>query len=1307
MSDEIDIEEHDVMDNPTIRNIFPDLSVIKREINQYFYEGIEDNAQNFNLELPSQSAECLSSANIFNIKCEENEKGYKEFLDCKSDIIKELELLKESRKLNKNVIILGSKPNKDCKVKIENVQNSEPQLILEKIDTFLKQSKRYCNQCLILFPKIPVYNMHRYHKHGKGRRKKYVRKEHIYNLHAKHKCLKCNEILSTRSNLLRHIKYAHSKIKDTTKNVHKNINDNNTTKPKTRQTDQKNQSNHENQCFHCQQFFPTPNSLIEHLYELLTPKNTDIAIPSSKDKEEHDNLNKNVTSEKNVLMPDSVEKIAGNQLKEIITVEKKHLHTVEVKNEIHPKYSVKCDKCNDVFFSKNRLRYHKMKIHKKFENVIPGKNKSIEKTISNQLVQLFYSCLFCSKYHLSMKYYSLHILSDHNVQLVAKAKRVQFESQCIYCPSKMSNVKSYNAHLCRNHSNKVKQHINTVKKKENSEDSVLKSVVFQCLECDTYFLSAQEAMNHLMHSKSLNKWECNVCHKKFKTEDMAVHKKQHESSYTIIEYSLSKSALKLVLYKCFRCTVHYSEHTILAHKAKCDSNTPKSIYCHFCDILVNKSDMGFHTSQHEESNVISSDFTIIETEMLDTQGLSFSKVRNNISGLLVVHFCNTCKCFLHFVKSNYKVHFEARCAHMSKKVCKACGLVFTLKTFIKHARLHSGNLIELQDYLFYDLKSKKQIFPPIPDYPECKLCKVRFLSKMAIRTHVCPSKEYKTCEKCSIKFADNAYKIHMDFHKYYLGNIIDKSPYQNVTNLDKKHQNFLYICKSCQISISTYDDVINHCQDHYDSKQCHLTIQKCQQCGLVHIGIDKNDCPTNLNVNGKKVKVNIDNFTMIEFDPFYVRFDNTFWTRHIFAYISDEQMVIILEDSIYRHECRLKMEEMQPGSAGSILYKCNKCQFIIEPHCLYTHAENSKSSLCVNFGKYPCAHCGLCFSSWKHRAMHLKEHEESSFNQKSFKIILFNKPEHEAFNQTMFDACNKFILYQCRKCERVVDKFQRNAHECDYSKLKMCSNCGLLFHALDYDLHFIRHEELDQFNVDFMFVVMFGQTNDFDSKKTCRSTFKKARLDLTLYKCKKCNLCLQSKKCVPQHDCVIDESKCKCSKCGLYFLEKDILRHCKLHDTHFDEFNANIITYDVTSIANASMIKSNTKDKKILAVEEDGFENPVENDFHGKNVLKARTDFKSQNNFKDKNDSAVKQNNKGNSKIYKCVCGLHFIDLDNARNHVKICNVKMKISRQICSKCNLLFTPGELFNHLLLHHSDKNLQFEFDIVAVDNNGINE
>lgn len=40
MSDEIDIEEHDIMNNPSIKSIFPDLSVVKKEINEFYQSGM-------------------------------------------------------------------------------------------------------------------------------------------------------------------------------------------------------------------------------------------------------------------------------------------------------------------------------------------------------------------------------------------------------------------------------------------------------------------------------------------------------------------------------------------------------------------------------------------------------------------------------------------------------------------------------------------------------------------------------------------------------------------------------------------------------------------------------------------------------------------------------------------------------------------------------------------------------------------------------------------------------------------------------------------------------------------------------------------------------------------------------------------------------------------------------------------------------------------------------------------------------------------------------------------------------------------
>uniref|UniRef100_A0A2A4K6I9 glucuronosyl-galactosyl-proteoglycan 4-alpha-N-acetylglucosaminyltransferase n=1 Tax=Heliothis virescens TaxID=7102 RepID=A0A2A4K6I9_HELVI len=53
MSDEIEIEEHDVLDNPTIKRIFPDISVIKKELNEYYDEASNLLPQN-NLEKVNQ-----------------------------------------------------------------------------------------------------------------------------------------------------------------------------------------------------------------------------------------------------------------------------------------------------------------------------------------------------------------------------------------------------------------------------------------------------------------------------------------------------------------------------------------------------------------------------------------------------------------------------------------------------------------------------------------------------------------------------------------------------------------------------------------------------------------------------------------------------------------------------------------------------------------------------------------------------------------------------------------------------------------------------------------------------------------------------------------------------------------------------------------------------------------------------------------------------------------------------------------------------------------------------------------------------
>lgn len=41
MSGDIDIEEHDVLDNPMLKKIFPDLSILKKEIDEHLNKGFQ------------------------------------------------------------------------------------------------------------------------------------------------------------------------------------------------------------------------------------------------------------------------------------------------------------------------------------------------------------------------------------------------------------------------------------------------------------------------------------------------------------------------------------------------------------------------------------------------------------------------------------------------------------------------------------------------------------------------------------------------------------------------------------------------------------------------------------------------------------------------------------------------------------------------------------------------------------------------------------------------------------------------------------------------------------------------------------------------------------------------------------------------------------------------------------------------------------------------------------------------------------------------------------------------------------------
>lgn len=1389
-----------------------------------------------------------------------------------------------SRYLHENVILLGSKPTLQCQKYIgsssSNSLKKEPKLILKNVNSFLNTCKRYCKECLILFPKANVYNLHLINKHTKSNKQKAFMGSQVGN--KLYKCKACNRFLSSQNSLLRHFSNFHGNIKA----------------PKAVDRFDKIVANEASErkvikelsCFHCQQLFPTPSSLIEHLYKVLEPKKIE-PLNRSKSSTNGEESNKEVNLNNGLNQGECVKQMGESNLKHKNTLVANSRSLSHSKVEEHsddaegnlpqknnwrrlsdnvpglsdcgdeyipkkklktncsllqnvvtkPKKKLKTKECNECmkrFHSKKELEYHIKTIHMERSSnkneIKSNAGKEISDLGNSKKLphSVFYKCFICSKYNVTFEFYSRHIINDHNIKEVTEVKKVPFDSQCKFCPSKTSGIKSYNVHLFKYHKKQLKIPYLPCKEQQNHENVnkkvlfALKNILFKCMKCDLFFLSANAAMDHSKHLGISDTWKCSVCQRIFRRENKMLHEKQHSFSQSLVVHSVSESEFSQALYKCSNCTVHFNEENFLLHFQKCISEAPNSSYCNICDILVNRDDMECHEINHEENEMQCCDFIIIESDMIDDRDITpnTAKTKNDKSDLIhdkpaspntvktkinkfdtihdshistntdktksdksdmthdrhistitaetksdksdIIHdrhlitntaetnsdkfgmtddrhestniantesfnsiklrdrhvssniaktkndimkktrhgveslknsskfamsFCDTCKCFLGNVNLR-KLHIDGQCGHMAKYICKDCGLMLTAKILATHKEYHKKQQISLHDYVFYDLKSEKRICPPIPDYPKCNSCGVHFLRNHDLRLHSCQTQDYITCNVCSIKLTEDAYNVHVHFHSYSIpsvnaklkettrhANPADGIPYMSHKPAEPKSSDSddayiinamtFYKCKSCRLTVNTYDKVVQHCQNHYDSNVVQLNMQKCQKCRLILHGSDYEQ-HSMLHSNGK---YNKDSITIVDYDPFYFRHDNDFWIKHIFAYVEDEDINKILRNSIYQYECRLKMEKIQSGSSYSVLYRCDKCKVFIDPQYLYMHAKYSGEQSCVRLRKHTCALCGFSFSSLVYRMAHKKEHGCGiEINSQSYKIVLYNKEEHDTYNNTMYDANNRYILYQCRNCEGVVEKFERNAHECNGNNLKICSTCGLLLDKQNFDLHSTRHEELDNFNVENIIVVLFGTAKL--GKKKLKSTFTGTKYDYTMYKCKDCHLCFRTNECVSDHVCVFGTSKYKCSKCGLSFSKTDFNSHHKVHETNLDDYlSINLIVFDTSS--------------PILHV--DSREKMEEN-----NDIVNLTDEVAEN---------ISVNPEKQDIIYKCDCGLHFLEEQNARQHTNACNVRMKISKQTCIKCDLLFTPGELFNHLLKHHYDKKLQFKFKVVFVSKN----
>lgn len=1170
-----------------------------------------------------------------------------------------------------------------------------------------------------------------------------------------------------------------------------------------------------------------------------------------------------------------------------------------------------CLHCNKVFPDQKSLIDHMYDILEPKRNSSGANKIAVSDMKKKEDDKLLFVCRQCSYYLPSTKAYFAHMVRNHKTVIFLEVNTEVFDAQCKYCPYKGSSITAHNKHVHSYHIDlmflRIENEIENDKKLQRkscdsfymnicSEKSfALESVLFECDKCNICFLSSNVARDHKQHMEWIN-WECSICHRILKDKDKEMHLKQHSFSEPLKVINLNETPVCNVLYNCTKCAIHFTEKRYQEHFPNCGSLATDSTYCKICDILVDKMERINHKTQHKHLRDIT-DFTIINSNIIVDTAISLKRKGTDTESevrprkrLYEQHncltYCHTCKSFLSDSGLKNKSHISRTCSHIVKYACNECGLVFTNSVLKLHKERHGKEKnLRLQDYKFFDLQGK-QVLPPIPEYPHCKICGVHFLRKNAISGHICDETYFLTCDICNIKLTETAFKIHMSFHLYVIQktsiqnetwNTRDQSSNSDVSNLPhqtpvtsktttkpvaktqlkseltktttnpeekvhykselsklvdqpaeiipnsndqnrktevkKKHSTdlieeqipnddslvVLYTCKTCGVTVESYDEVIKHCQTHYSDMENQITsVKKCKQCSLKYEFHSFKDHQQRVHSGVSKIQV-------LKFDPSYFTSKNMIWVKHIYQTLPEDAVKELLKKSIYQHEHRIQLECIQKGSSHLYVYKCDTCGNFIDPGCVYKHAENP----CGKVRKHPCSLCGLPFISAFSRTSHEKLHRQiNGLTKKSLNIILFNQSKDKAFNNRIFCTTNQYILYQCRNCAGVAEKSMLTNHMCDRNTLIKCITCGLLISKEEFKAHFSKHTDLGNYYAENFKVILFGSKisvkSNVDVLKTLSPSFSGTVYDYSLYKCKICEICLKNNENTEKHICLqnFDLDRSMCPECDLYFPSGNLKHHVKQHrtDPEFIKENINVITFNDGYLSQAndaysftknenkettevktkinekdefttektinviideckeksddnSNAKSNNSEKSIDGVKEksvnnsnkisidygnsdDGNENNGDNDVKEQSlddiqrisIFKVTTDITNDSIVKNYNEKSVDDGNTktvidskekrvdeddksvddgmGNSddkdpgKLYKCACGLHFLNKLKVYEHLKKCQPKAKQYKQNCSKCNLLFNPSELFTHLVVHHRYKTQTHNFNIIDI-------
>ncbi|XP_049884464.1 uncharacterized protein LOC126379687 [Pectinophora gossypiella] len=1322
MEDDIDIEEHDVLEHPRIRNIFPDITQIKTEVPDDDYE---DDTMDLEADDDEDSPhnqrqdKTILGCKRNNLRIHERYQNGESVLvfrrkpiKVKQTAVKEevegnncerKEATDISTEESTRSIALGRAIPSDC-TQTDSIRNdcsnteeddargsdndagyNDPQVSKEK-DTdvaknvvvllqnwgpWLESSPCYCKECQILFPTTNTLQVHN-------------RTAHSFDIHA-------NEA-----------------IKSTAKD---------------RNHTDKNTGAVGKYYSYCQVNFPDSESLIDHLYE-----NDDIYVDKEKSALQKVSIPTKGFGKKGTL------KVQGSQ---------QSLNTESNRRFWH------CIICG--FFFKMRRCYIKHVIH----------NHS---TSDIDLIQVAYNgqCPHCELVSDQPTAHNLHITTAHKSIFTAKGSSSEKTDTN---PSKLPQRETP---------------IPTVGRKKQP---VPKSVLYKCNKCPLHFTSCAVGALHSKHCLQdkdvIDNWQCTTCLRNIKVTDALVHQFQHQHTYNFNVYVCEDNIYGKVLNECPKCGLYFCEKEFFNHViTECKG---ASVNCENCSLPIHVSSVDEHKHWHQTLDLTKQDLILVEyIKQYTIEMDSKVRVKRKLTGAkpstsakrqklvamtrkkLIVYYCEYCCCY--FTDSRLQIHEERKCTskwfHAVRGICKICGLThWSDKLFT----IHEDPGMPVLDFQFISVKTKRYIVPPMPNFNKCNKCEIYFLDD---QFHKC-ARRYKTCNLCKNQFSHLAYLIHMRFHDY-----------PQLTNVWK----ILYRCQSCDILYDSHDQAVDHCQKHFNNMESYdVTVEHCDICDLKFDSacFDYHKDIHELNDTIKKGSFQIITFLYTEL--FTSKWEDmlnstsipkkNLLSGSIYSYDRGVKLRVLKEDqpalgaaasppdprkiSPKNNSLEVFNTHMKCQKNKKPVFQCAKCNIHVHPSSLTDHV------ICCRGVQFKRVAKSRKFCSPLARDMHEAQHKFTN----TFKTVIFNEEGDKEFNETLrqnniatqtntmsdnenlhgevegiastyqtqhklantvktyfnnkrdnefnetlkqnnlgaqintnSDNEGRFHYYQCKKCK--CCSVHRHPHRCKYGKKrKRCEICDLFFYRCNK-----KHETLHKNEIlsrDMIKITLFHPTS---GKKYKSIATQRTKAVVRLYKCD-CGLHFTSTEAIEKHS----ESFCKgakifkekCSKCNRLFDITQLVTHlCKHH------INGRNVTFEVVPCSKRKLSAPKYLvyqcsdcqylfcDKKSFSIHEPtcgadggccsicGFKflsTSTHNSIH-KNCFEL--------SIADYNIVHLTPIKEKFRRVYKCSdCDINFISYDEVNNHVY--SERHDTSYAVpCLECGLKFKSVTLPTHISVQHKD-------------------